>query len=75
MLRDPDRPDQSWEDLESEVENNPERPFFAPGATQPERDRYAKERCKKSGSVPQKHPYISGGIFYTCVQPKQTSTR
>ncbi|HBL11011.1 MAG TPA: hypothetical protein DD379_06325 [Cyanobacteria bacterium UBA11162] len=71
MLRNPEYPEKSWEDLEAELEENPERPFFAIGATTSERDRYAKERCKKYDRIPEKHPYTGGNIFYTCVKPKQ----
>ncbi len=33
MLRDPDKPDVSWEDYEKELGDNPDLPFYAAGKT------------------------------------------
>jgi hypothetical protein len=45
MLRVPEHPEKSWEDLEAELK--PDRLFYAPGATEADRDLYAIERCEK----------------------------
>lgn len=75
MLRNPEYLEKSWEDLEAEFKENPERPFFAPGATEGERDLFAYSRCQEYNRVPEKHAYIGGGTFYICIEPKSKRRR
>lgn len=45
MLRDPEKPELSWEDDRNVLEANPERPFYVPGPTFREQFSYAQKRC------------------------------
>jgi hypothetical protein len=71
MLRDPDRPDLNWEDYEIEVQSNPDRPFYAPGNHEGERDAYARSRCAQIERDFAKFNDVTGGYYYTCVERKQ----
>jgi hypothetical protein len=66
MLRDPEHPEKSWEDLEAELA--PDRPFYAPGATETDRDLYAIERCEKVNREAKKRPDVTGSYYYYCAE-------
>lgn len=68
MLRDSENPEKSWEDLEAELAENLDRPFYAPGETEIERDLYAKRRCAQQQMKAEKRPDIAGHSYYYCTE-------
>ncbi len=71
MLHDPDNPDLSWEDCQKELEYNPDRPFYAEGNDERERDTYARQRCAKIERDFAKFNDLMGSYYYSCVERKQ----
>jgi hypothetical protein len=66
MLRDPENPDISWEDYQSNLEKHPDRPFYPPGITLSERRYNAEQRCQKIGRFAVEHPDLTGSTYFTC---------
>jgi hypothetical protein len=66
MLRDPEKPNNSWDDLKAKLE--PDRPFYSPGTNEVERDLYAIERCEKMNREAKKRPDMAGGYYYYCAE-------
>ena len=54
MLRDSDNPEKSWEDLEAELAENPDRPFYARS------DAEAFKRCEKQNREATRHSDVTG---------------